>query len=55
MVLIGHGVVEVVVGWETKTRGGVVKSVGVVMLGEGNIRVARCWRWGVEGTFGEGR
>jgi hypothetical protein len=31
-----------------------VKSVGVVVLVEGN-RVARCWCWGIEGTFGESK
>ena len=38
----------------TQGQGGVVKSVGVVVLGEGN-KVALYWRWGIEGTFGGGR
>jgi hypothetical protein len=41
LVPIGHVVKGVVVGWEPKARGGVVISVGVVVLVEGN-RVARC-------------
>ena len=55
MVPIGHGVIGVrVVGLVPKARGGVVKSVGVVVLGEGN-KVALYWRWGIEDTVGEGR
>jgi hypothetical protein len=34
--------------------GGGVKSGGVVVLMEGT-GVARCWRWGIEGTFGGGK
>ena len=42
-------------GWAgNQGQGGVVKSVGVVVLVEGK-RVARCWRWGIEGKFGEGK
>ncbi len=41
LVPIGHGVIGVMVGWESKARGGGVKSGGVVVLAEGN-RVARC-------------